>query len=564
MSKKNKSQKNIQIYKEFKPKTINQNSYVRDIVENDVIFCTGPAGCGKAQPLTSEIVTPKGLVKLGTLKVGDLVSTPDGDYTRILGIYNQGIKDVYKITFSDETSTLCCKEHLWTVESPDNFKGKKTFSLEEIMKKGIKTKNGKRKFKIPLTSPVFFSKKNVKIDPYSLGVLIGDGCLRGSIRFSSADEEIIEYVSSKLDDTYSVKTRGGIDYAISKNHTAVQKNRYIRDLKEYGLYGKLSYQKFIPKDYLINSEEIRLEVLQGLLDTDGSITTEGTIEFSTTSEQLSKDILFLVQSLGGVGRIIERYTHYTYLNEKKTGRKSYRVYIKFNNDINPFKLSRKSDRLLERKKYFPSRHIEKIEKVGKEKCACIYVDSDDHLYMTNDFIVTHNTAVAVGLACSWLATGKISKMIITRPIVETGRKGLGFLPGSMLEKVHPYLIPILDEMHQYFDPFTVEDLIHNEVVEIAPLEYMRGRNFHNCFMILDEAQNATFDQLKMFMTRIGQESKCVINGDVKQTDLHTEFNALTHCIDKLSDVDGVAISVLTHQDILRSGIISRILTKLEN
>lgn len=173
------------------------------------------------------------------------------------------------------------------------------------------------------------------------------------------------------------------------------------------------------------------------------------------------------------------------------------------------------------------------------------------------------TAVAVGLACSWLATGKINKMIITRPIVETGRKGLGFLPGSMLEKVHPYLIPILDEMHQYFDPFTVEDLIHSEVVEIAPLEYMRGRNFHNCFMILDEAQNATFDQLKMFMTRIGQDSKCVINGDIRQTDVHGDFNALSHCMAKLEGVDGVGISLLTHQDILRSGIISRILTKLE-
>lgn len=174
------------------------------------------------------------------------------------------------------------------------------------------------------------------------------------------------------------------------------------------------------------------------------------------------------------------------------------------------------------------------------------------------------TAVAVGLACSWLAENKIDRIIITRPIVETGRKGLGFLPGSMQEKVHPYMIPILDEMYKYFHPMDVENFIHKEIVEVAPLEYMRGRNFHKCFMILDEAQNATYDQLKMFITRIGQESKCVVNGDVKQSDLHYDDNDFQYVIDKLSNVDGIGIAKLDKTDILRSGIIAKILNILED
>ena len=174
------------------------------------------------------------------------------------------------------------------------------------------------------------------------------------------------------------------------------------------------------------------------------------------------------------------------------------------------------------------------------------------------------TRCPVGLGCSWLANGTIQRIVITRPVVETSRKGLGFLPGSLIEKIHPYLVPILDEMHEYLHPYTVEDLIHREVIDIVPLEYMRGRNFHNCFMILDEAQNATFDQLKMFLTRIGKNTKCVINGDINQSDIKIGPNALDICMRKLTDTEGVGLITLTHADILRSGIISRILDKLEN
>jgi len=173
------------------------------------------------------------------------------------------------------------------------------------------------------------------------------------------------------------------------------------------------------------------------------------------------------------------------------------------------------------------------------------------------------TNVAVGLACQYLLEQKIERIIITRPVVETGR-GLGHLPGTLIEKINPYLIPILEEMNLYLTKMAVDSYISNDVIELCPLEYMRGRNFHNCFMILDEAQNATFEQIKMFITRIGRRSKAVINGDLHQSDLN-DYTAggLRKCMDKLDGLDGVSVCELTYSDIVRSDIISKILLRLK-
>jgi phosphate starvation-inducible PhoH-like protein len=172
------------------------------------------------------------------------------------------------------------------------------------------------------------------------------------------------------------------------------------------------------------------------------------------------------------------------------------------------------------------------------------------------------TSVAVGLACQYLIEEKIEKIIITRPVVESGR-GLGYLPGTFKEKIHPYLVPILEEMQMYLSPTEIKKFMDSNTIEIVPLEYMRGRNFHSCFMILDEAQNATMDQIKMFITRIGRCSKAAINGDVDQTDLPNDIRGgLIDCMDKLNDLDKIAIIELTDDDIIRNKIISSILSRL--
>ena len=146
--------------------------------------------------------------------------------------------------------------------------------------------------------------------------------------------------------------------------------------------------------------------------------------------------------------------------------------------------------------------------------------SEDDITFCSGPAGSGKTAVAVGLACEYFLDNRVEKIIITRPVVESGR-GLGFLPGSLTEKIAPYLVPVVEEIKLYLGKETWNSARSTNSIEMCPLEYMRGRNFHNTFMILDEAQNATYEQIKMFLTRIGMGSKAVINGDISQTDLNT-------------------------------------------
>jgi len=200
----------------------------------------------------------------------------------------------------------------------------------------------------------------------------------------------------------------------------------------------------------------------------------------------------------------------------------------------------------------------------KSKNQAIYIKSmmDNDVTFCSGPAGSGKTALAVGLASQFLLDGTVEKIIITRPVVESGR-GLGFLPGTLTEKILPYLIPIIEEMKLYLGSDTFNLSKSQNIIEMCPLEYMRGRNFHNAFMILDEAQNATFEQIKMFLTRIGMGSKAVINGDLTQTDLndYTE-GGLNECMTKLEAIDGVAICRLFGSDIVRNKIIADILAAL--
>jgi len=173
---------------------------------------------------------------------------------------------------------------------------------------------------------------------------------------------------------------------------------------------------------------------------------------------------------------------------------------------------------------------------------------------------TGKTAVAVALACQYLSEGRIDSIVLTRPIIQTG-KGIGFLPGSLEDKINPFLVPLLEELEVHLGSHVVKQLIVDEVIKLCPLELMRGRNFHGSFMILDEAQNAEWDQIKMFLTRMGRDAKCVITGDINQTDIyHCDLSGM---MEKLEGINGVAVSELTKDDIVRNGIIGRILNALE-
>jgi phosphate starvation-inducible PhoH-like protein len=174
------------------------------------------------------------------------------------------------------------------------------------------------------------------------------------------------------------------------------------------------------------------------------------------------------------------------------------------------------------------------------------------------------TLLSVGSAVQWLRSNTVERIIISRPIIEAAGERIGFLPGSASEKIHPYLIPIFEELEHFV---TKEELLHwkaNNRIDIVPFAHMRGRNFHKCFVILDEMQNATYEQLKLVLTRFGNGSKMVLNGDPNQSDLPLNLQGgLERIAIRLKDVIGVGITELEKDDIFRSEFVKRIIERLD-
>jgi phosphate starvation-inducible PhoH-like protein len=174
------------------------------------------------------------------------------------------------------------------------------------------------------------------------------------------------------------------------------------------------------------------------------------------------------------------------------------------------------------------------------------------------------THIAIGMALEHLLEEKVKKIIITRPVVESGEK-IGYLPGTAEEKLHPYLLPILDEVCHFIPMSHYASLKLNNRIEIVPLGLMRGRNFHNSFIVADECQNASYDQLKMLLTRTGNNSRMVLTGDVSQSDLHrSQRGGFAELIRALDGVEGIGIAQLFNSDIVRNPIIGKILVRLES
>lgn len=172
------------------------------------------------------------------------------------------------------------------------------------------------------------------------------------------------------------------------------------------------------------------------------------------------------------------------------------------------------------------------------------------------------TKCASALGIEYLFHNKVDKLIITRPVVEAGRS-IGYLPGDIHSKIMPYMIPIIEELNGSLPPIVIQNYIKEGKIEILPLAYARGRNFHNSFIIADEMSNASYDELKLLLTRIGYNSKMVITGDLKQSDLpiHQQGALQTIC-NLLDDTEDIAIIKLYDIDIIRNPIISKILERL--
>lgn len=369
----------------------------------DILCISLPPGTGKAQPMYSKVLTPDGFVKMGDIKVGSKVVAGNGNVANVVGVYPQGKRDIYEMTLDDGSRCRCSDEHLWTVqnredrvyESKTGVHRQRTITLSDLMKK-LTVESGKRSnYSIDYVKPIDFPQKELLLHPYVMGALLGDGGLSGgSVRFSTSDMEIVDRMNRYLPDGYRLKHVSNYDYAVVGHEGNNTKNGSLVSiaLKKYGLFGKKSEDKFIPNDYQHASNEQRLWLLRGLLDTDGSC-EKTSIEYTTCSEELAQNVKDLVHSLGG-------YVHETVRNSgyKKDGKfieckPSHRLTIQFfKENESVFALSRHKEKYNPQRKNV-KRFIKSVEYIGREECQCIMIDDPCHLYITDDYIITHNTTI---------------------------------------------------------------------------------------------------------------------------------------------------------------------------
>jgi len=389
---------------------------INSLIEHGYGVVVASTGSGKAQPLSAKVMTPMGWKLMGDIVKDDIVRTPSGTNAKVLNVFPQGEKDIYEVIFHDGAKTQCCLEHLWTVNFPISYSSaktiKRTVSLEEI-KAFLELKNTNKK-KIPgnvsisVISPyVPDNPSTCPVDPYLLGLLLGDGCLAQptTLSFSSADAHIVEQITLLCNHwEVTPKYKGRVDYALTKSipqdSFPPSPNKLVKILTELQLMGTTSKTKFIPQIYKQASVNDRLLLIRGLLDTNGTVGKRGNVSFTTTSKELARDLQEVLWSVGALCSISVRRPTYTYKNQKKQGAVAYTLNIAHSTPALLFSLPRKINLC---RQHFANaripltRRVKDIRYVGKQQAQCIFIDSPDHLYITDDYIITHNTLMCAAL-----------------------------------------------------------------------------------------------------------------------------------------------------------------------
>lgn len=358
---------------------------------------------GKAQPLRSHVLTDDGWVCMGDLHVGDRIIGSDGCLTDVVGIYDQGVCDIYDIEFYDGSHVQCTKEHLWTVKRKSQWVHEKTLQLSDFIHD---IENKSSSWRIRTVAPIQFSKKNLLIDPYVVGAMIGDGCLCGDypIFYCYQDGGMDVFIEHLMGIPYRFDSHNEHRLCLTYDkpgwnmHGRLADGSYGSDtsptidmFRQIGLWGTTSMTKFIPKQYMISDVNDRLLLLQGLMDTDGSCSLiEDSCIFTSVSETLAAQVRDLVLSLGGMA-----YIHQDKRADKYKHGCAYIVEMRFNNGIVPFlapyekKLYRFAQRQISKRDV--CRRIKHAVMVGREACRCILVSNADGLYVTDGYVLTHNT-----------------------------------------------------------------------------------------------------------------------------------------------------------------------------
>lgn len=355
----------------------------------ELITAMAYTGVGKANTLDTPVLTPNGFIPMGDVTIGTKVIGEDGKAYPVVAIHPQGVIPVYEVTFNDGTTSRCSKEHLWKFKTRDDrARGNdwRVDTLENMMK--LKLRKGKSyNLVIPVTKPVEFNSVPLPVDSYVLGCLLGDGGFTTDrVSFTNPEFDLIDKLNILLSDwgQFKYHTGSGCQYEFKSNDRTC--NKLFRAINDLQLHGVSSGDKYIPMDYLHSSINSRKELLKGLFDTDGHISPNGSYSITTSSKRLLNDLAYLCRSLG------YRCT----LKEYDRGIKGieYRITILTNDVI--FSSSKHKARYRDlttknREFDYSILKIVDIKQVGDAECQCISVDSKDHTYLCDDFIVTHNT-----------------------------------------------------------------------------------------------------------------------------------------------------------------------------
>lgn len=385
----------------------------------------GEKETGKAQPLDAMVLTLQGWKPMGALQIGDKLASPDGTPSEVVAVHERGERQVFRVTFSDGRSTEVCAEHLWETYHPQ-WHGSRLCARcqDEILNAGESTPRvlttqqvaeialtRRKNVYIPLVSKFeepLASETPLPLHPWLMGVLLGDGSFVGHIDITSADPELIskaqsllpkgvEIVKKKSKYTYSIRTVGGTH---KKGVSGVCKNLVQEVLKDFGLWGHRSWEKFIPDCYITTTKRNKEMLLAGLLDTDGYVSKKGSVSLCTTSEKMAQQVVDLVRSIGGLCSIKKVNKHFTYKGEKKQGRPAYQLSINYSNLNNLVSLRRKVNRISP--KEIKRLTFRSIEPSRITQTRCITVSHPRGLYITDDYIVTHNSLTALEIQSSLL------------------------------------------------------------------------------------------------------------------------------------------------------------------
>ncbi|MFH8772900.1 helicase-related protein [Streptomyces sp. NPDC017958] len=389
----------------------------------------GEVGSGKAQPLDSLVLTPAGFRRMGDMQVGDEVVVPAGEIALIDGVFPQGERDVWRVVLSDDSSVECDDEHLWIVGTSCAWhRGQppKVMTTREIRHDLLKA-NGSSKWYLPAATPVDLGDDSVlPLDPYLFGLLLGDGSFRHELRISTIDTEIRDAVGASVGPECRLVpvTGSRCDYTIQlTQRSGGVRNPVIQILRDLGLWGRTSHGKFIPEEFKNTSIKNRLALLQGLLDTDGTVDANGmSISLCSASVRLAEDVAWLVRSLGGRARILPK-------------KSAFNVSVALPDEYAPFRLTRKAERVGPRPKYSTFRRgIRAVEYVGRKPVQCISVAHPSHAYVTDHFAVTHNTMVALRAMLAVVdAGGQAAMLAPTEVLAQQHHRSVVEMMGELAE-----------------------------------------------------------------------------------------------------------------------------------